>query len=114
MDHSIKAGELFLSGANCSQAVILAFNDLTGLDDRTALRISSAFGGGIGRKSHLIRALALEGLEFLGICTDEDKNRQAEGGDDISRDGSPVRIFVVDTNEEIIVARKAMSLLNKR
>ena len=58
MDHSIKAGELFLSGANCSQAVILAFNDLTGLDDRTALRISSAFGGGIGRMREVCGAVS--------------------------------------------------------
>ena len=49
MDHSIKAGELFLSGSNCAQAVILAFNDLTGLDDKTAARLSAPFGGGIGR-----------------------------------------------------------------
>ena len=32
---------------------------------------------------------------------------------DLSRDGSPVRIYVVDTNEEIIVARKAKALLEK-
>ena len=49
MDHSIKAGELFLSGSNCAQAVILAFNDLTGLDDKTAAWLSAPFGGGIGR-----------------------------------------------------------------
>ena len=58
MDHSIKAGELFLTGANCAQAVILAFNDLTGLDDKTALRISSPFGGGIGRMREVCGAVS--------------------------------------------------------
>ena len=48
MDHSIKAGELFLSGCNCAQAVFLAFTDVTGLDTKTAAKISSSFGGGMG------------------------------------------------------------------
>lgn len=72
------------------------------------------FGGGIGRKSDLVRALSLEGLDFLGITLDADKNRNPEGGDDISADGSAVRIYVVDTNEEIIVARKAKALLEQQ
>lgn len=69
------------------------------------------FGGGIGRNSADVRAQALEGLQCLGIFLDDEKNRAAKGGDDISQPGSPVRIFVVDTNEEIIVARKAKALL---
>ena len=71
------------------------------------------FGGGIGRKSDTVRALSLEGLDFLGIHLDESKNSCANGGDDISALGSQVRIFVVDTNEEIIVARKAKALLEQ-
>ena len=69
------------------------------------------FGGGIGRNGKTVRAGALEGLEHLGICLDREKNMNAVGGDDISVAVSPVRIFVVDTNEEIIVARKALALL---
>ncbi len=71
------------------------------------------FGGGIGRKSDLVRALSLEGLDFLGITLDADKNRNPDGGTDISADGSAVRIYVVDTNEEIVVARKAKALLEQ-
>jgi acetate kinase len=70
-----------------------------------------AFGGGIGRHSTAVRRLALEGLEFLGVGLDPEKNERAAGGDDVSKDGSRVRIFVVDTNEELIVARKAAALL---
>ena len=58
MDHSIKAGELFLTGANCAQAVLLTFNDITGLDDKTALRLSSPFGGGIGRMREVCGAVS--------------------------------------------------------
>lgn len=71
------------------------------------------FGGGIGRNSAAVRAMALEGLEFLGVELDSGKNAAAKGGMDLSAEGSPVRIYVVDTNEEIIVARKAMGLLEK-
>ena len=72
------------------------------------------FGGGIGRNSASVRAQSLEGLECLGVKLDTDKNRNAKGGDDISAGNSRVRIFVVDTNEEIIVARKAKALLEQQ
>ena len=72
------------------------------------------FGGGIGRKSDVIRALSLEGLECLGVHLDEEKNKASQGGSDISKDNSPVRIYLVDTNEEIIVARKARALLEQK
>ena len=71
------------------------------------------FGGGIGRKSDRVRALSLENLDFLGVELDANKNANANGGDDISSTGSKVRIYVVDTNEEIVVARKAKALLEQ-
>ena len=70
------------------------------------------FGGGIGRNSAEVRARSLEGLACFGVELDAEKNRNAKGGMDLSVDGSKVRIYVVDTNEEIVVARKAQSLLN--
>jgi C_GCAxxG_C_C family probable redox protein len=47
--HSKRANELFKQGYNCSQAVFAAFCDETGIDFETALKISSSFGGGMGR-----------------------------------------------------------------
>ncbi|MCI9531316.1 MAG: C_GCAxxG_C_C family protein [Lachnospiraceae bacterium] len=44
-----KAEENFLNGYNCTQAVFLAFSDLHGMDGKTAARLSSSFGGGMGR-----------------------------------------------------------------
>ncbi len=72
------------------------------------------FGGGIGTNSATVRALALADLEFLGVKLDGEKNRHAFPGRDISIDGSAVRIFVVNTNEEIVVARKAQKLLQSK
>lgn len=40
---------LFKEGYNCSQAVFLAFHENCGIDFKTALKISSSFGGGMGR-----------------------------------------------------------------
>ncbi len=69
------------------------------------------FGGGIGRNSASVREMSLEGLACLGIKLDKQKNANATGGCDISTADSKVRIYVVDTNEEIVVARKAQALL---
>ena len=44
-----KARGLFLSGYGCAQAVLLAYNDLLGLDDKLAATIAAPFGGGMGR-----------------------------------------------------------------
>ena len=45
-----KAKRLFKEeGYNCCQAVVLAYNDLFGIDDATAAAMSSGFGGGMGR-----------------------------------------------------------------
>ena len=45
-----KSKRLFKEGGyNCCQAVVLAYNDLFGIDDKTAAALSSGFGGGMGR-----------------------------------------------------------------
>lgn len=49
MDKAKTAEEFFLQGYACSQAILLAFAGDIGLDELTAKRISSSFGGGMGR-----------------------------------------------------------------
>ncbi len=49
MDHAELAANLFTEGYNCSQAVLCAFEDITGLDRETSAKIASSFGGGMGR-----------------------------------------------------------------
>ena len=49
MNHSEKARDLFVQGYNCSQAVVGAFCDVTGLGLETSLKVSSSFGAGMGK-----------------------------------------------------------------
>ena len=53
-----KAMELFREGYNCSQAVLLAFEDKYNIDRNTALMISSSFGGGMGRLREVCGAVS--------------------------------------------------------
>ena len=52
-----KAVEKFKSGCNCSQAVLLAYADLIGLDENTAMLIASGLGGGVGRMREICGAV---------------------------------------------------------
>ncbi len=58
MDHGIKAAELFLQGYNCAQAIVVAFSDVTGLDESFSSRMSSSFGGGMGRMREVCGAVS--------------------------------------------------------
>lgn len=70
-----------------------------------------AFTGGIGEHSAPVRGKALQGLAYMGIALDPEKNARALAGDDISARSAPVRVFVVAANEELVIARKARRLL---
>ena len=58
MDHSTYAAELFMSGCNCSQAVLVAFCDVTGLEPELAKKLSCGFGGGLGRLREVCGAVS--------------------------------------------------------
>lgn len=49
MNRGQTAKDYFEQGFNCSQSVLMAFEDLTGLDQKTASMIAQPFGGGMGR-----------------------------------------------------------------
>jgi acetate kinase len=65
------------------------------------------FTGGIGENSYEVRARICRDMDFLGICLDEAKNQAAVGGKegDVAADASRVRVFVIPTNEELLIAR---------
>ena len=63
MEHGMKAMELFLQGYNCAQAVVVAFSDVTGLEDSFAARMASPFGGGMGRMREVCGAVS--GMFFV-------------------------------------------------
>ena len=56
--HEELAYKYFTDGYNCAQAVFTAFHEETGLDEKTALRLSSAFGGGMGRLREVCGAVS--------------------------------------------------------
>lgn len=58
MNHRELAERNFEAGYNCAQSVLLAFSDLTGLEDKTALAISSSFGAGMGRLREVCGAVS--------------------------------------------------------
>ncbi|MBQ4423767.1 MAG: C_GCAxxG_C_C family protein [Clostridia bacterium] len=58
MTHEEKALQYFTEGANCAQAVVLAFKDELGMDEKTAARLASSFGGGIGRLREVCGAVS--------------------------------------------------------
>lgn len=71
-----------------------------------------AFAGGIGENSARIRHLALENLEYFGIVLDKQRNEASTPNNLISAENSKVKIYIVATDEEIVVAKKAEELLN--
>ncbi len=70
-----------------------------------------AFAGGIGENGVKIRERICKGLEFLGVGLDKERNMVRGKEAVISADGSAVKVMVVPTNEEIVVARKAKQYL---
>ena len=71
------------------------------------------FTGGIGENGVNIRAAVCHNLQPLGITLDIEANRQARGECEITAAGSRTRIWVVPTNEELIVARQTWQLLEE-
>lgn len=69
------------------------------------------FGGGIGENSSITREAILDGLDYFGIKIDKIKNNNLSGEGIISLVESRVAIFVVNVNEEIIIARESYNLV---
>ncbi len=77
MDHSYEAAELFLSGRNCAQAIVVAFCDVTGLEPDFAARMSSSFGGGMGRMREVCGAVSGM-LMVAGLLYGYDENGEGD------------------------------------
>jgi acetate kinase len=70
-----------------------------------------AFTGGIGENSARLREKCCAGLQFLGVQIDPAHNEGDSGDRVVSREGAPVTVLVLATNEELIVARRAWRCL---
>jgi len=68
------------------------------------------FTAGVGENSPEIRERICSGLEFAGVYLDSTANREGRGERLISSKYSPVKVMVIPTNEEIIMARDAYQI----
>jgi acetate kinase len=72
------------------------------------------FTGGVGENSDFTREEALKGLEFMGIELDNDKNYGVRGEEKvISKDSSKVKILIIPTNEELVIANDTKEIIEK-
>lgn len=68
------------------------------------------FTAGAGENSSFIRKLVCDRLAYLGIELDEGANRTRGAAVEISKSGSKVRVLVIPTNEELVIARDSYKL----
>lgn len=70
------------------------------------------FTAGVGENAIETREGCVEGLEFFGVEIDKDKNNVRGELKEVSKDASKVKIYVVPTNEELMIAKETVELLN--
>ncbi len=71
------------------------------------------FTGGIGENSVRMREAVCADLDWFGIALDPERNRTAKGEAPVHAEGSRVQVWIMPTNEEIVVARQARDLLQR-
>lgn len=69
------------------------------------------FTGGIGENSQTVRAAVCRGLDFFGIALDRQLNATEKGEACVSTHDSRVQVWIMPTNEELIVARQCKEML---
>lgn len=69
------------------------------------------FTAGIGENSWETRIDILEGLEYMGVKLDKERNRVMGEIAEISTDDSKVKVYVIPTNEELMIAKETVDLL---
>lgn len=71
------------------------------------------FTGGIGENSVEVRKETLSNLEYLGIELDEERNNLKNGERIISKSHSRVKVFVIPTNEELVIALDTAQIVSE-
>ena len=71
------------------------------------------FTGGLGENSDIVRQMAVSDMDALGIKLDDSKNDGVRSSEVIiSADDSPVKIMIVPTNEELVIAMETERIVN--
>lgn len=75
-----------------------------------------AFTGGIGEHTPVVREKVMDGLEFLGIGYNKEANASPKRGviTDLTAKDSAVKVYIIPTNEELVIARETMRLSGLR
>ena len=72
------------------------------------------FTGGIGENSYEVREGVCEDMDYFGIKIDKELNRRERGElVKISTPDSKVEVWIVPTNEELLIARDTLALISK-
>lgn len=72
------------------------------------------FSGGIGENSPLVRAKICEGMEWCGLWLDSHRNNALVGVEgQISTDAARIHAYVIPTDEELVIARETVSVVEK-
>ena len=71
------------------------------------------FTAGLGENSASMRSSICKDMSFLGVELDEAKNNVRGKETDVSKDGSKVRVLLIPTNEELMIARDTAELAGK-
>lgn len=72
------------------------------------------FTGGVGENQASCRACACEGLEFMGVKLDAEKNNVRGEEAVVSTEDSKVKVVVIPTDEELMIASDTMDILNRK
>ncbi|WP_055667852.1 acetate/propionate family kinase [Desnuesiella massiliensis] len=71
------------------------------------------FTAGLGENSPEMREEVCKGLGYLGVELDVEKNKVRGKATEVSKEGSKVKVFVIPTNEELMIARDTVALIKK-
>jgi acetate kinase len=92
--HSLRAGIAAMAAA------------LGGLD-------ALVFTGGVGERSAIVRELTIDGLGFLGVAIDEERNRAAAADADVSAPGASAATVVIAAREDLEIAHQVRAVLGR-
>jgi len=112
--------EIIEASLNADERAILAINMMCNRIKKYICAYAGMLGGldaicftaGVGENASIIREKVCENLDFMGIILDKEKNeRKQTGKREINTNKSKVKIFIIPTNEEFVIANDTYNLV---